>query len=135
MWEGADPMDNIKFNYLYRDATNRERGSAVVFFNPHHLTLDAASQTLRDALWRKSFFTAHQVCVPEAFQFAKVDAVSDDNCFHENCDVELSEQLPTDVYGRTMSEFIAEFVREAKGGWRVFELATRIPLVPVKNTK
>jgi hypothetical protein len=135
MWEDADLMDNIKFNYLYRDATNCERGSAVVFFNPHHLTLDAASHALRDALWRKSFFTAHQVRVPEAFQFAKVDVGSDDNCFHEFCDLELSEHLPTDVYGRTMSEFIAEFVREAKGGWRVFELATRTPLLPGENTK
>jgi hypothetical protein len=64
--------------------------------------------------------------VPEVFQFAKVDEGSDDSCFHEFCDVELSEEVPSDLCGRTMSEFIGEFVREAKDGWRVFDLVSRV---------
>ena len=120
-------MDNIKFNYLYRDGSNYKKWADVVFFNPDHMQLNVASDAIRNVLWAEDLFVAHQIRVPEAFLFAKGDISSDDHCFHEFYGVEASDQSPTDKYGRTASEFIAEVVREAKGGWQVFDPLDRMP--------
>jgi hypothetical protein len=119
-------MSNIKFNYLYRDGSNYKKWADVVFFNPHGVPLSVASEAIRNVLWGDDLFIAHQIRVPEVFLFAKGDITSDDHCFHEFCDVELSDRVPTDQYGRTMSEFIAEIIKEAKDGWRVFDPLDRI---------
>ena len=119
-------MDNIKFKYLYRDASNFKKSADVVVANPYHLSLGAASEAIRNVLWAEDLFVAHQVRVPEVFLFAKGDISSDDHCFHEYYGVEESDQTPSDKYGRTASEFISEIITEAKNGWRVFDPLERM---------
>ncbi len=120
-------MDNIKFNYLYRDGSNYKKWADVIFPNPDRLQLSVASDAIRNVLWAEDLFLAHQIRVPEVFLFAKGDFSSDDHCFHEFYGVELSDQSPNDTYGRTASEFVAEVIREAKGGWQAFDPLDRIP--------
>ena len=119
-------MDNIKFNYLYRDASNYKKWADIVFANPYHLSLSAASRAIRNVLWPEDLFVANQIRVPEVFLFAKGDISSDDHCFHEYYGVEKSAQTPSDKYGRTASEFVAEIITEAKNGWRVFDPLERM---------
>lgn len=119
-------MDNIKFRYLYRDGSNYKKWADVVFLNPHKLPLSVISDAIRNALWAEDLFVAHQIRVPEAFLFAKGDISSDDHCFHEFYGVEITDQLPSDKYGRTASEFIAEVITEAKDGWRAFDPLDRM---------
>lgn len=119
-------MDNIKFSYLYRDGSNYKKWADVVFCNPNRLPLNVVSEAIRNMLWEEDLFVAHQIRVPEVFLFARGDISSDDHCFHEFYGVELSDQSPSDEYGRTASEFIAEVVREAKNGWSVFDPLDRL---------
>ena len=119
-------MADIKFIYLYRDGSNYKKWADIVFFNPHDIPLNIVRESIRNVLYGDDLFVAHQIRVPEVFLFSRGDISSDDHCFHEFHDVETSSEVPTDRYGRTMSEFMAEVIREAAGGWRVFDPLDRL---------
>lgn len=114
-------MDNIKFNYLYRDAGNYKKWGSVVFANPDRLTPDSVAQALQNAFLQDGLFIAHQVRLPEAFFSTGGDATSDDHCFHEFDGVELSIEAPNDSQARTIGQFIAEVQREVVIGWTAFD--------------
>jgi hypothetical protein len=120
-------MDNIKFNYLYRDAGNYKKWAEVVFSNPDRLALEATTKALRDAFLQDGLFIAHQVRLPEAFFSIEGDATSDDHCFHEFDAVEISLEIPNDRHARSISQFIAEVKREAERGWMAFDPHDRLP--------
>ncbi|HXQ26789.1 MAG TPA: hypothetical protein VN822_10310 [Candidatus Acidoferrales bacterium] len=119
-------MDNIKFNYLYRDAGNYKNWAEVVFSNPDRLTVEATTKALRDAFLQDGLFIAHQVRVPETFFSTEGDATSDDHCFHEFDTVEISLEIPNDPHKRSISQFIAEVKREAGSGWVTFDPHDRL---------
>jgi len=114
-------MDNIKFNYLYRDAGNYKKWAEVVFSNPDRLSLELVTKDLQDAFLQDGLFIAHQVRLPEAFFSIGGDATSDDHCFHEFDTVEISLEIPNDRYARSISQFIAEVKRAAERGWMTFD--------------
>jgi hypothetical protein len=114
-------MDNIKFNYLYRDAGNYKKWAEVVFSNTDRLTIKSVTKALREAFMPDGLFTAHQIRIPEAFLFTQGDATSDDHCFHEFYSIETSLIVPTDPHSRSIRQFIAEVNECAKRGWVAFD--------------
>ena len=114
-------MDNIKFDYLYRDAGNYKQWAGVVFSNTDALELEEVTKSLRDAFLQDGLFIASQVRLPDAFFFTEGDATSDDHCFHEFDHVEISPQIPNDKHARSIRQFIAEVRREARSGWMAFD--------------
>jgi hypothetical protein len=114
-------MDNIQFNYLYRDGGNYKKWAEVVFTNPDGLSPEDITRTLRGCFLQDGLFVASQVHLPEVFLFAKGNATSDDHCFHEFDGVTVSTQSPKDDHTRSITEFLAEVKREAKRGWRAFD--------------
>jgi hypothetical protein len=119
-------MNNVKFNYLYRDASNFKKFASVVFSNPSGMNPLAVSKSLEDAFWVDGLFIADQIRVPEVFLFTKCDISIDDHCFHQFQSIELTLQVPTDTHGRSIGDFVAEVVKEAKRGWEVFDPLERL---------
>jgi hypothetical protein len=114
-------MDNIKFNYLYRDAGNYKNWAEVVFSNPDRLAPEAITQALQGAFLQDGLFIAPQVFIPDAFFFRESVATSDDHCFHEFDSVEASQAAPTDEQSRWIRQFVSEVKREAGRGWVAFD--------------
>jgi hypothetical protein len=114
-------MNNVKFNYLYRDAGNYKKWGKVVFSNPNKLTLEWMTKNLQQAFSQECLFNAGQIRIPECFLFAKGHATTDDHCFHEFDTVELSLESPSDLHSRSMDQFIGEIKREAMRGWIAFD--------------
>jgi hypothetical protein len=119
-------MDNVKFNYLYRDAGNYKKWAEVVFSNPDRLTVEATTKALRDTFLQDGLFIAHQVRLPEVFFSVQGEATSDDHCFHEFDAVEISLETPNDQHARSISQFIAEVKRQAERGWMEFDPHDRL---------
>ncbi|MGA2429480.1 MAG: hypothetical protein ABSH13_13355 [Candidatus Acidiferrum sp.] len=113
-------MENVKFNYLYRDAGNYKNWGEIVFSNPDRRSINAMTKALADAFLQDGIFVAHQIRVPEIFLFDTGDATSDDHCFHEFDAVESTLEHPTDRHRRSISEFVAEVESQAKRGWVPF---------------
>jgi hypothetical protein len=114
-------MKNIKFHYLYRDASNYKKWGEVVFSNHEGLSGDAAARALRNGFSRDALFSARQVRLPEVFSFAEYHVTPDDHCFHEFYSVEVTAEVPNDAYGRSIREFVAEVRSEARRGWVAFD--------------
>ena len=114
-------MDNVKFNYLYRDAGNYKRWAEVIFSNPERLALEATTNALRGAFLQDGLFIASQVRLPEAFFSTEGEATSDDHCFHEFDVAEITLEDPNDRHQRSIGEFIAEVEKEADRGWVTFD--------------
>jgi hypothetical protein len=111
-------MSNIKFNYLYRDGANYKNWSDVTFFNPDDLTIDLLTEDFRGA-FDDNLFIAHQVRIPEVFSFPD-GVTSDDHCYHEFDSIEITEDIPNDLFVRSIGEFLAEVKAAAAIGWRAF---------------
>src|SRR5437879_1014959 len=114
-------MNNIKFNYLYRDAGNYKKWADVVFSNPDRLTLGSITKVLQGSFLADGLFIAHQIRIPEVFLSVEEGVTEDDHCFHEFDSVELSSETPNDRYRRSIREFTAEVTREGNRGWRAFD--------------
>jgi len=119
-------MENLKFDYLYRDGSNYKNRSAVVFSNPDKLSPSTVALELRQAFLPDGLFIAHQISLSEVFLYGEGDPTSDDHCFHEFDSVELTAEAPDDPYGRSMSEFVAEVVKASQEGWRAFDPQDRV---------
>jgi hypothetical protein len=61
------------------------------------------------------------VRVPEVFLFADGKFSFDDHCYHEFDTVRETDKEPSDLHRRTLSEFMAEVIRQSRRGWRVFD--------------
>jgi hypothetical protein len=117
----ATIMDNIKFHYLYRDGSNYKNWAKVVFFDDGSLSVDAAAEALRNGFAFGELFIARQVQVPDVFLFSENSVTPDDHCFHEFHSVEVTSEPPDDSCGRSIGEFVADVVGEARRGWLTFD--------------
>lgn len=114
-------MSNIKFSYLYRDGSNFKRRRQIVFGNPQGLACDEVTKILLDEWGEDGLFLAHQIRVPEVFLYGEEAPNADDHCFHEFDEVGMSEEIPSDRYGRTIIQFIAEIQSPRGRNWTVFD--------------
>jgi hypothetical protein len=106
---------NVLFDYQYRDADNYKEFGVAVFANPESLSLSEADARLRRCVVDSDNFNARQVGLPDVFP----DGFDEDydHAYHEYCLLEPTKRLPTDP--RTLSQFVADFEREAAKGWRI----------------
>jgi hypothetical protein len=114
-------MSNVEFSYLYRDGGNYRRFGRVVFSNSEQIKSVAIQQALTEAFLEEGLFIADQIRVPQVFLFANGQLSFDDHCYHEFDAVRATDEQPSDLHKRTISEFVAEVVRQQRRGWRVFD--------------
>lgn len=111
---------NVKFVYLYRDASNYKRWGDVTFVNPEGLDADNLDGRLREAMMIDSTFIAGQVRLPDVFLSDTTRLNEDDHCLHEFNSLEIVDERPNDKYRRSILEFVREVERMARHGWEGF---------------
>jgi hypothetical protein len=113
-------MNNVRFQYLYRDGANYKKWAEVVFSNKEALPVEGVNRSLRNAFLPDALFIARQIRVPEVFLTADYPLTPDDHCFHEFYSVEATADPPTDEHERSLERFVDEVTREARRGWKAF---------------
>lgn len=120
-------MTNIRFTYLYRDASNYKQHGEAILSNETHLTLEEVDQTIRSLLSDGSFFIARQVQLEERF-FAIVN--EDDHPWHEFVQVEMTTDPtfdPVPEAKRDIVQFLQELKQVHNTGWD--EIQVRADLI------
>jgi hypothetical protein len=89
-----DSNNNIKFEYLYRDAGNYKLYNSVIFSNKHMNNIDDIETKIRNKLIDGEFF------IPEAWKikrlgFENYDSESD-HVYHEFIALTQTDKLPTE---------------------------------------
>lgn len=118
-------MNNIKFNYLYRDGGNFKSWEEVIFSNPENLTVHEIETKLLNAFLSGKQFIASQISVPEKFLFEKGKFTKNDHCFHEFDCVEICQENSTDVLLRSITDFLKAVEMASKHGWKEFDILER----------
>jgi hypothetical protein len=118
-------MKNIKFTYLYRDAANYKSWGEVIFTNPDQLSVEEIKSRLIGAFLPDNLFIASQISIPEKFLFLNGIFSRYDHCYHEFDEVELCQELPTDVLNRSAADFLKIIELTAKQGWKTFDVLDR----------
>ncbi len=96
--------NNLKFEYLYRDAGNYKQFGQLIFSNPTHLDLKTATSKIREKLIDTEFFYPAKVGVPH---FNKIDF--DLNCeWYEFLQFSSTDENPTEKID--IESFIEKFV-------------------------
>ena len=114
---------SVKFNYIYRDASNYKAFGNVIFTNPYGLALSDINKHLLNSFRMDGLFIASQIRIPEVFLYLDGDITVDDHCFHEFVSVEDTSEAENDVHRRSISEFIKEVEHQSEAGWKVFDPA------------
>lgn len=110
-------MTNIRFVYMYRDASNYKQHGEVILPNETLLTVEEVDTQIRSFLSDGLFFIAQQVQVEERF----FDVVSeDDHPWHEYVSVEATtdptfDPIPEEKRGIT--KFLKELEDAHHTGW------------------
>ncbi len=112
--------NNVKFNYLYRDAGNYKSWGTTVFANPDGLLINDVESRPRKSFFYRELFVARQIGIPEVFLYTTDAATEDDHCFHEFESIELTNEAPNDVHKRTLKDFVAEVEKESAKSWHTF---------------
>ena len=114
---------NIRFEYLYRDASSYLRRGSVVFGDPDRLAPRLLEQEnrLRRSLMVDGTFSAHQVRIPELFIYAAGAASSDDHCLHEFFGLEATADQPDDPLERSFAQLLNEIEAASREGWLGFD--------------
>jgi hypothetical protein len=110
-------MTNIRFIYLYRDASNYKQHGEVILSNETLLTVEEIDQTIRSLLSDGLFFIARQVQLEERF-FAIVN--EDDHPWHEYVKVEATTDStfdPVPESKRDIAQFLQELEQAHQAGW------------------
>ena len=110
-------MTNIRFIYLYRDASNYKQHGEVILSNETQLTVEEIDQQVRSHLSDGSFFIAQQVHFEERF-FAVVN--EDDHPWHEFVQVEATADPvfdPVPEEKRDIAQFMQELEQVHHAGW------------------
>jgi len=81
--------NNIKFNYLYRDAGNYKQFGDVVLSNPNNISIALITDIVRKNLIDGEFFEAIKWGVPSLFFDTKNE---DDHEWHEFENVEITQE-------------------------------------------
>ena len=110
-------MTNIRFIYLYRDASNYKQHGEVILSNETLLTVEEVDKQIRSLLSDGLFFIARQVQVEERF----FDVVSeDDHPWHEFVMVEATTDPafdPVPEQQRDITNFLKELEQAHRSGW------------------
>jgi len=114
-------MSNVEFSYLYRDGGNYKKFGRIVFSNSEQIECDAIQKALTAEFLEEGLFIADQIRVPEVFLFANGQLSFDDHCYHEFDAVRATDEQPSDLHRRTISEFVAEVAQQCRRGWRAFD--------------
>jgi hypothetical protein len=110
-------MTNIRFIYLYRDASNYKQHGEVILSNETQITLEEIDQQIRSHLSDGLFFIARQVQLEERF-FAVVN--EDDHPWHEFVQVEATTDPtfdPVPEAKRDIAQFLQELEQAHHTGW------------------
>jgi len=110
-------MTNIRFIYLYRDASNYKQHGEVILSNKSLLIIEEVDQKIRSFLSDDLFFIARQLQVEERF----FDIVSeDDHPWHEYVSVEVTTDPafdPAPEEKRDIAQFLKELEQAHHTGW------------------
>ena len=110
-------MTNIRFIYLYRDASNYKQHGEVIFSNETQMSLEEIDQTIRSHLSDGLFFIARQLQLEERF-FAVIS--EDDHPWHEFVQVETTTDPafdPVPAQKRDITQFLKELEQAHHAGW------------------
>jgi len=110
-------MTNIRFVYMYRDASNYKQHGEVILPNETQRTVEEVDTQIRCLLSDGLFFIAQQVHVEERF----FDVVSeDDHPWHEYVSVEATTDPifdPVPEEKRDIAQFLKELDQAHRAGW------------------
>ncbi len=115
-------MNNIRFNYLYRDGNNYKIWGEVIFLNPENLSTTEITEKLLHAFLPDKQFIASQVSIPEKFLFVDGNYTDSDHCYHEFDCIEVCKEDPTDKSGRSITNFLLDVKAASKQGWKAFDI-------------
>jgi hypothetical protein len=118
-------MNNIKFNYLYRDGANYKSWGEVIFSNPDHLSLNEIELKLIKAFLPDKLFVASQIFIPEKFLFLNGEFTNSDHCYHEFESVEVCQENPSDNLNRSITDFLRAVKFSSQHGWKAFDILDR----------
>ena len=110
-------MTNIRFLYMYRDASNYKQHGESIFSNEKQLPVDEIEKQVRACLNDGAYFIARQIHIEERFFEALYD---DDHPWHEFVRVEATSAPAFDPEGdhqRDIAEFLAELETAHCTGW------------------
>ena len=110
-------MTNIRFVYMYRDASNYKQHGEVIFSNEKQLPVDEIEKQVRACLNDGAYFIARQIHIEERFFEALYD---DDHSWHEFVRVEVTSAPAFDPevdHQRDIAEFLAELETAHSSGW------------------
>lgn len=110
-------MTNIRFIYLYRDASNYKQHGEVILSNETQLAVEEIDQQIRSHLSDGLFFIARQVQLEERF-FAVVN--EDDHPWHEFVQVEATTDPifdPVPEIKRDIAQFLQELEQAHQTDW------------------
>ncbi len=110
-------MNNVRFNYLYRDASNYSQRGAVVFAEASNLSLSDVEHRLRRTLMSDGTFAAHQLRLPDLFLYADGVPSPDNHCLHEFFGLEATADQPDDRFNRRFPDFLDEVECASREGW------------------
>ena len=108
---------NIRFAYMYRDASNYKQHGEVIFSNETQLTIEEIEKQIRSFLNDGEFFIARQIHLTERFFDALYD---DDHPWHEFIRVEATDDPtfdPEPEHKRDIAEFLGELENAYRASW------------------
>ena len=85
-------MNNIKFNYLYRDGNNYKQFGYIIFCNPSNVDVEVIESIIRSELIDGEFFIAENWDIPTLFFEVHNE---DDHAWHEFSSIEITDESPT----------------------------------------
>jgi hypothetical protein len=98
---------NIKFSYLYRDASNYKNYNTIIFSNPNCHKLEKVELDIKNNLIDNAYFEAIKILIPELF-FETQNV--DDHDWHEFIQLENTTENITDLKKRTIDIFIQDIM-------------------------
>ena len=113
----TNTTNNIRFAYMYRDASNYKQHGEVIFSNEKHLPLDEIEKQIHSFLNDGEFFIARQIHLEERFFDALYD---DDHPWHEFVRVEATDAPtfdPDHEHKRDIAEFLSDLEKARRAGW------------------
>lgn len=82
-------MHNIKFNYLYRDASNYKQFGYIVLSNSNNIAIDIIRENIISNLIDTEYFFADALGIPSLFFD---EANEDDHLWHEFKSIEFTHE-------------------------------------------
>lgn len=108
---------NIRFAYMYRDASNYKQRGEAIFSNEKQLPADEIEKQIRSFLSDGEYFIARQVHLEERFFDALYD---DDHPWHEFIKAETTDDPTFDPdykHERDIAEFLIDLENANRAGW------------------